>query len=163
MNPEYQTAYGVFKPVGHVVMSFAAEHDANDARSALLKQGVPRDDIVHYSPDEMRRQADADIESAGFLATVGQELNLVRAHRALAEQGSSFLVVRATDDATIDRVAGIARRFHAQRAQRYGRFIVEELVPVGSSAQQVFESPDRGLDAQTPSGLEGDAHKPRRR
>ncbi|HKX42896.1 MAG TPA: hypothetical protein VJO99_17195 [Burkholderiaceae bacterium] len=129
MNPEHQTAYGVFKPIGHVVMSFAAEHDARDARSALLKQGVPQGDIVHYSPDEMKQQADADIESASFLSTVGQELNLVRAHRALAEQGSSFLVVRAADDDTIDRVAGVARRFRAQRAQRYGRFIVEELVP----------------------------------
>ncbi|HEY9065217.1 MAG TPA: hypothetical protein VIO33_09560 [Burkholderiaceae bacterium] len=163
MNSQHQTAYGVFKPVGHVVMSFAVERDAQEARGALLKQGVPRDDIVHYSPDEMKQQADADIESATFLSTVGQELNLVRAHRALAEQGSSFLVVRAPDDETIDRVAGIARRFHAQRAQRYGRFIVEELVPVGSTAQQVFESPDRGLDAQTPSGLEGDVHRPRRR
>lgn len=33
--------------------------------------------------------------------------------------------------------------------------LIDELLPVGDLLPQVAESPERGLDAQTPSGLEG--------
>jgi hypothetical protein len=102
----------------------------------------------------MKRQADIDIEQAGVLAGIGQELNLVKAHRELAEQGHSFLVVKADNDDRTQQVADIARRFNAARAQKYGRLLIEELIDVGSDERQVAESPDRGLDAQTRSGRE---------
>jgi hypothetical protein len=159
MNTEHRTSYGVFKPVGHVLISFPVERDARDAEVSLQRIGIPETDIVHYSPDEMKRQFEADIAAADFLATVGQELNLVRAHHALAQRGSHFLLVLALDDRTIDEVTHVAIRCHAQRAQRYGRFIVEELVPVGDTARQVYETPHRGPDAQTQSGIEGNVHK----
>lgn len=147
-------AYGVFKPVGHVIVALPSGTDAQGARSALLHDGFKAADIVFYSPDEMKRQADIDIEQAGVLAGIGQELNLVKSHRALAEQGHSFLVVLAPKDDQAQRVAAISRRFNATRAQSYGRLMIEELIEVGSGEKQVAESPDRGLDAQTRSGRE---------
>jgi hypothetical protein len=155
-----QEAYGVFKPVGHVIVSFAKADDADAAREALSADGYS--DITAYGPEEMRRQADQDIAQAGVLATVGQELNLVKAHRDLAEQGYSFLVVHAPKDADAQRVADICRRHHAQRAQSYGHMIIEELISVGSDEKQVGESPARGLDAQTRSGVEGDSERAER-
>ena len=150
-------AYGVFKPVGHVIVALPTAADAQGARSALLADGFTADEIVAYSPDEMKRQADIDIEQAGVLAGIGQELNLVKSHRDLAEKGYSFLVVRAPKDEEAQRVADIARRFNATRAQSYGRLMIEELIEVGSGEKQVAESPDRGLDAQTRSGREAGA------
>lgn len=44
----------------------------------------------------------------------------------------------------------------AERAQLYGRFIIEELIEHAADLPQVSESPDRGLDAQTPSGHEAE-------
>jgi len=155
-----QEAYGVFKPVGHVIVSFADADHAAAAREALVDAGYT--DIAAYGPDEMRRQAEQDIAQAGVLATVGQELNLVKAHRDLAQQGYSFLVVHAPKDADAQRVAQICRHFDAQRAQSYGHMIIEELISVGSDEKQVGESPDRGLDAQTRSGLEGDSPRAER-
>lgn len=102
----------------------------------------------------MVRQADIDIEQAGVLAGIGQELNLVKAHRELAAQGSSFIVVKAPKDEDAQRVAELARRFGASRAQRYGHLMIEELIEPGSGETQVSESPDRGIDSQTRSGRE---------
>jgi hypothetical protein len=150
-------AFGVFKPVGHVIVAFPAAQDMEGAAEALADEGFQGADCVRYAPGEMARQAEQDIAAASGLATIGQELNLVKAHLELARQGYSFLVVHAPDDAQARRVAEVARRFHATRAQKYGRFMIEELIEVGSDQAQVAESPDRGLDAQTVSGREGAA------
>jgi hypothetical protein len=147
-------AYGVFKPVGHVVVAFPSDADCREAAGALLADDFKEDDITAYSPQQMLAQVEEDLTKASALAGVGQELNLVKAHGELARQGSSFLVVRAHDQHAADRIAETARRHHASRAQRYGTLLIEELIPVGGSDQQVAESPARGLDAQTRSGRE---------
>ncbi len=155
MNPtDRPEAYGVFKPVGHVIVALPTEADARAAMAALLSGGFEPADIAFYTPEQMQRQADIDIEQAGVLAGIGQELNLVKAHRELAAKGHSFLVVRAPKNDQAQRVATIARRFNATRAQSYGHLMIEELIEVGSGENQVAESPDRGLDSQTPSGRE---------
>ena len=152
-------AYGVFKPVGQVIVALPTDQDARDAMSALLAAGFAPKDIAFYTPEEMVSQADVDIDQAGVLAGIGQELNLVKAHRELAAQDHSFIVVRAPKDDEARRVADIARRFNASRAQKYGRLVIEELIEVGSGEKQVAESTDRGLDAQTRTGQEaGAAH-----
>ena len=159
---EKHEAYGVFKPVGHVIASFANAADAQAAATELAEAGFTGDAVIRYSPEQMRRQADIDIRNAGVLASIGQELNLVKAHRDLAEKGYSFLMVHAPEDDQAQRVAAIAKRHRATRAQQYGHLLIEELIEVGSGETQVGESPDRGLDAQTASGEEG-AAQPRPR
>ena len=147
MNP-HPTSFGVFKPMDHVVMSFATAADSDAAVSALHEAGFGDADIWRYSADEMREQAEQDIGNAGGLASLGQELNLVKAHLALALQGQSFVVVSAAQDEQVQRVTEVATRAYATRAQRYGSLLIEELIPPGTSAQQTAESPDRGLDLQ---------------
>ena len=155
---EHPSTLGAFKPVGHVVIAFPQDVDLDAAQTALMEAGRPADAIVRMSPAQMIAQADHDLANASPIAAVGQELNLVRAHRDLAASGHSFFVVAARDD-DVEKVAEVARRFHAARAQRYGRFIIEELIEVGSDEKQVSESPDRGLDAQTVSGQEPDGRR----
>jgi len=145
MNP-HPTSFGVFKPVDHVLMSFATAAQSDAAVSALRDAGFGESDISRYTPAEMRDQAELDIGNAGGLASLGQELNRVRAHLALALQGHSFVVVSAADDETVQRANEVAARTHATRAQHYGALVIEELVPPGTSAHQTAESPDRGLD-----------------
>ena len=155
MNPSDRPhAYGVFKPVGHIIVAFPTDADMQCALTALSRDGFAAADVAAYSPEQMRRQADIDIEQAGVLAGIGQELNLVKSHRELALKGHSFLVVKAPKDEQAQLVANIARRCNATRAQMYGHLMIEELIEVGSGERQVAESPDRGLDAQTRSGRE---------
>ncbi len=157
MNKKSQPeTLGVFAPVGHVLISFPTAQDADGTQQALRDAGFAAEDITHYTPEQMRAQVDLDLAKASPLANLGQEINLARAHGELADEGYSFLVVKAKEEVQWTQVADIARRFHAERAQRYGNFIIEELIEPSGEEQQTFESPDRGLDAQTRSGQEKD-------
>lgn len=141
-------AFGVFKPVGHTVIAFRTAGDLQAALSALLAQGFASTALVRYTPDEMKSQVDSEMQAASALASLGQELNLVKAHRELAEGGCSFLIVHAPDDEQAERVASVARTLKAVAAQHYGRFIIEELIDQAPGDAQVFESPERGLDIE---------------
>jgi hypothetical protein len=54
-------------------------------------------------------------------------LDLIRVHKALAEQGCSFLVVDAPTDALAAQVAGLVRTMKPASAQHYGRLLIEDL------------------------------------
>jgi hypothetical protein len=145
---------GAFSPVNHVVMSFPTAGDMQGAAVALVQQGWDGEQLIHYTPRQMKAQAESDLAHASPLAELGQEVNLVRAHRDLADKGYSFLIVPADNTDLAHKAAEIGKGFHAERAQRYGSFVIEELIESRDDEPQTFESPDRGLDAQTPSGEE---------
>lgn len=138
-------SFGVFKPVGHVVITLRTAGDLQRAEAALKEQGFDASEIVRYTPAEMIDQVNAEVERASPLAAIGQDLNLIKAHRELAQAGCSFLVVHAPEQAHVDKVNAVAHRLKAVAAQRYGRFVTEELID-GDSGNQTYESPDTGLD-----------------
>lgn len=138
-------SFGVFKPVGHVVITLRTAGDLQRAEAALKEQGFDASEIVRYTPAEMIDQVNAEVERASPLAAIGQDLNLIKAHRELAQAGCSFLVVHAPEQAHVDKVNAVAHRLKAVAAQRYGRFVTEELID-GDSGNQTNESPDTGLD-----------------
>jgi len=156
VKTEHPQAYGVFKPVGHVVVSFPPETDLDAVGCALADAGFPPTEVRRYSARRMVEQVDRDLSEATALASLGQEANLVKAHRALAERGYGFLVVHAPKDEQAARVAAVVDRFGAERAQHYGHMVIEELIEHAEDTSQVAESAARGLDAQTPSGREQD-------
>ena len=147
-----QTAYGVFKPVGHVLASFPTERDARSAVEALKQAGFPN--VAFYPASEVLERAERDIKNSGVLANIGQELNLVKQQRDLAEEGHPFVSVLAPEDDAARRAADIVARYNADRAQKFGRLIIEELIEPGTGQRQAKESPDTGLDPQTRSGNE---------
>ena len=147
-----QTAYGVFKPVGHVLASFPTERDARSAVEELQRAGFA--EVAFYPAEQVLERAERDIQNAGMLASIGQELNLVKQQRDLAEEGHPFVSVLAPEDEAARRAADIVARHHADRAQKFGRLIIEELIEPGSGERQAKESPETGTDAQTRSGDE---------
>ena len=154
MQNDHPTSFGVFKPIGHVVISFPSAKQAAEARLKLGSLSLGEDAIRAYTDGEMLAQTEQDLAQASPIAAIGQELNLVKAQRALAERGYHWLVVRADDDDEAGRIAGIAKSCGAERAQQYGRFFITELIQHATDLSQVAESPDKGLDSQTPSGNE---------
>ena len=142
------TSFGVFKPVDHVVLALENAAVAKEVTTQLLALGFSAADVVHYTPQEMKNQVDANVLTASALASLGQDLNLVKAHRALAEQGCSFLVVYAPQPEQVQQIQTLANAVGAKSAQRYGSLIVEELLDAPGDQRQVFESPDRGLDTE---------------
>jgi hypothetical protein len=156
-----ERSFGVFKPVDHVVISFPSADQADSAAQALAKAGLQGEPVVRRLSDrQMLAQIDHDLQKASMLAAVGQELNLVKAHRELAERGYHWLVVHAPEKELAKQVAEVAQ---THGAEHYGNFIIEELIDRdrGGTKPQVAESPDRGLDAETPSGEEGERAQPR--
>ena len=139
-------SFGVFKPVGYVLISFPRKVKADAALLALSGIGVPADAVRELSDHEMLQQIERDLANASPLAAIGQEMNLVLAHRALAEQGYHWLVVHAPDDDLAARVAEVASQHGAETAQSYGHFIIEELIESPGATPQISETPDRGLD-----------------
>lgn len=154
MQQEEQTSFGVFKPVGHTVISFPSADQAAEARTALGRLGVADTAIFSYTDREMLSQIERDIHAASPLASMGQEMNLVLAHKALAAVGYHWLVVHTPEDKLARAVAACVKPLGAERAQLYGHFIIEELITHASALPQVAESPDRKLDSGTPSGRE---------
>lgn len=151
-----ERSFGVFKPEGHVVISFPSAAQADAGREALRTLTLADEDVRRYSDREMLARLDDDLAHAGLLASVGQEMNLAKAQRELAARGYHWLVVKAGDDELAGRIADAVRPHGAERAQLYGRFVIEELIEHPGDLPQVAESPDRGLDAQTRSGEEGE-------
>jgi hypothetical protein len=162
MDEEEHTSFGVFKPVGHTVISFPGADQAAEARKALGRLGIASNGIVSYTDGEMLSQIERDIHAASPLASIGQEMNLVLAHKALAEEGYHWLIVPTPDDELARQVAACVKPLGAERAQLYGHFIIEELITHADAPPQVAESPDRMLDAATPSGREEERAELRR-
>ncbi len=141
------TSFGVFKPVDHIVIAVATATKSTELTNALLACGFSGADLVHYTAGEMTAQARAHVQAASPLASLGQDLNLVKAQLALAERGCSFLVVHAPEAGQIERITDLATRLGVLSAQRYGSLIVEELITQPQDEQQTFESPDTGLNS----------------
>lgn len=156
MDREDNISFGVFKPAGHTVISFATAAQALAARAALATMGLPTEVVRYYTDIEMLSQIEHDLQRASPLASIGQELNLVLAHKAQAERGYHWLVVSTPGRDLAHRVAETVKPLGAERAQHYGHLIIEELIAHPGDMPQVAESPDRGLDAGTPSGLEAE-------
>ncbi|WP_310346228.1 hypothetical protein [Rhodoferax saidenbachensis] len=131
--------------MGHTLMAFPTEEALQSAKAALAAQGFGSARLVEYTPQEMLAQVTAELQTASPLANFGYELDLVRVHKAFAEDGCSFLVVETGDEASAARVADLVPSLHPVTAQRYGRFMIEDLTE---------KLPGRQLDKNAlPSGL----------
>lgn len=138
-------SFGVFKPVGHVVVALPSAEAQDALAKRLLAQGFSTAALVRYSPEDMVAQVDLELLQASPLAAFGQELNLAKAHRAMALAGCSFLVVHAPDDEQAQQVADAARQLRAASAQYYGRLIIETLIEPVHTGPQGAQRPDQGL------------------
>ena len=120
--------FGVFKPVDHTVITYNTPADMQSGVDALAALGFNVSDMTCYSPQEMLAQVDAQLIAASPLASFGYELDLIKTHRVMAQQGCSFLVVHAPEEAQAAQVATVTRTSHAVAAQHYGTFMIQELL-----------------------------------
>ena len=145
MTP-HPTSFGVFKPVNHVVISFKTTSQMKLAQHTIFDAQFDSEQVYEYSSEQMQTQAEHDLDQATTLAGIGQDLNLVKEHLALAKLGYCFLVVFAPEQEQTEKLTQIATACGAIRAQSYGRFVVEELIPQSEESTQRPESLETGLD-----------------
>ena len=121
-------SFGVFAPVGWVVIAFPGEREAAYARDALVTGGYEADEIVTFGSGEVIKDIETHQDDVSLLAYLGPEPAFQARHFEYARQGCAFLVVFAPTDAEAERVSRVARRFGARIAHKYNRRTVQELI-----------------------------------
>lgn len=125
---DHPQSLGAFKPVGHVVVAMPDDARAARAVTALLEQGFEREDILEYTAAEENDEMDRMLQHASDFAGFGYEVTLMRKYKALAEEGASWLIVYAPDEAHAGRVADVVREHGALLAEKYHRLVIEDLI-----------------------------------
>lgn len=125
---ELPTSFGVFKPVGHVMVGMPTQGSIQSLTTALLHAGWPGDSILRFTPRESVAELEALVDKAGPMAGFGYEITLLRRYLALAREGYRWLLVKVDDADQANTAAGVARECGATLAVYYRPLTVEELL-----------------------------------
>lgn len=123
------TSFGVFKPVGYVMMGLPTQAHIDELVSALRGAGRPASGVRPFAPRDSVAEMHAMIDNAGPLAGFGYEITLLKRYLALTEQGYRWLLVQAEDSEHAAAAAALARAAGATLAVYYRTLTVEELIP----------------------------------
>ena len=132
MSNEHQaspvpTQFGVFYPLGHVVLALQSRDDAERIRQLLIDGGYDERDVSLWESSQVATGARELQQSASILARLfGAELNAMQKHIELADAGYTFLAAYSPSDLDAQRVMNVARRFRYALAQKYDRFSITE-------------------------------------
>ena len=81
------TSFGVFKPVGWVMMGLPTSAQGEALITALHGAGFASGSVLKFTPRETPAELQAMAEHAGSAAGFGYEITLLRRYVALAQQG----------------------------------------------------------------------------
>jgi hypothetical protein len=127
-NPAQMKQFGIFYPLGYLVVAFPEQKDAQQVQRDLMTGGYDRADCELYTSEEVAAAAERNLaENTGFLARLGWADEAVQAHLDAAKQGSAFLLIYAPGDTDTARAMNVIRRVPFEFAHRYHRFVIEEL------------------------------------
>jgi hypothetical protein len=125
---DFDSDFGIFYPVGYLVVGFPTVDDAQKVQRDLITGGYEPADCMLYTSDEMREAAERNLrEHKGFLARLGSSDEAVQAYLDAAKQGAAFLLIHAPDDLSAARAMNVIRRAPFKFAHRYHRLAIEEL------------------------------------
>ena len=118
----------ILNPVDHVVLAFDNDEVTSQAVDALRATGFADQDILAYSAAEATPRLQERVRAASGAAGFGYEIVLMRRYLSYAEQGAGWMIVYAPDDAAVQRIVDVAKRFNAKCAVRYHRLANEDLI-----------------------------------
>ncbi len=127
-KPSKTTDFGVFYPLGHIVVAFPKYEDALGVQQDLVVGGYDLADCVIHKSEEVAAAAASNLrESTGWLARLGKSDEAVQAHLNAAKQGATFMLIYAPGDTDAERVMNVVRRVPFELAHRYRRLAIEDL------------------------------------
>jgi hypothetical protein len=122
------TSFGVFKPVGWVMVGVPTSAQAEALAQALGRDGSPGSAVLHFTPSETEAELQAMADDAGGMAGFGYEITLLRRYVELSHQGYRWLLVKVAGTEQAAIAAGIAQTFGATLAVHYRTLTVEDLI-----------------------------------
>jgi hypothetical protein len=128
-------SFGVFAPVGYLVLAFREAREAAQVRESLLTGGYDDEEVMQFSSQQVISSTENARDNISILAYLGTELAHQREQLEYARQGCTFLVVYAPTEAETARVLRVAGRFGVRLAHKYNRLTVEE-IPISSAASR---------------------------
>ncbi len=120
--------FGVFNPVGHVVVAFPNDDAARQAAQALRDEGFDEADVLQYSATEESQEMARMLDGITGTAEFGHEVVLMRKYKELADKGCGWLVVYAPEKERCEKAVEVAKRHGALLAEKYHRMVVEDLL-----------------------------------
>jgi hypothetical protein len=122
------TDYGIFYPLGYLVVAFPKQEDALHVQRDLMAGGYDQADCEVYASEEVAAAAERNLaDNKGFLARLGWSDEAVKIHLESARQGAAFLLIYAPNDTDAARAMNVIRRVPFEFAHRYQRFTIEKL------------------------------------
>ena len=122
------TSFGVFKPVGHVMVGLPTQGQTDTLVSALLAAGWASAEVRQFTPRDSVAELQALVDEAGPMAGFGYEITLLRRYLALAQEGQCWLLVKVSGTEQAAQAAELARERGATLAVHYRLLTVEELI-----------------------------------
>ncbi len=131
MKPEtkakFPTSFGVFSPTGHMVMAFASDGDAEQAREVLIRGGFAKEDVVHYGKNEVMAELKKSERQSESPLQIGQEIEKVDEYLALAEEGCGFIALHVKEDEAAKRAVSLVKPLGLKLAEKYNMLTIERL------------------------------------
>jgi hypothetical protein len=122
------TSFGVFKPVGHVMVGLPLPGQLLALVRLLHGAGWSAETLLRFDADEAVPELEEMVAGAGVLAGFGFEITLLRRYLALTREGYDWLLVEADDAERAQAVAALARDCGARVAVHYRTLSIEELI-----------------------------------
>lgn len=122
------TSFGVFKPVGWLMVGLPTQALADGLVAALHDANWPSADVLHFAPSETLAELEAMVDNAGALAGFGYEITLLRRYVSLTKEGYRWLLVKVDSVERAAAAAAIARSCDASLAVHYRLLTIEELL-----------------------------------
>jgi hypothetical protein len=122
------TSFGVFKPVGWMMVGFPMQAQADVVVAALNGAGWASTALLHFKPRESVSELQAMVANAGSMAGFGYEITLLRRYLALAQEGYCWLLVKVDGTEHAATAAAVARECGAELAVHYRMLTVEKLI-----------------------------------
>jgi hypothetical protein len=122
------TSFGVFKPVGHVMIGLPTQDQLNTLVAALQHEQWPKSALREFSPKDSTAELQAMIDKAGFASSAGYEITLLHRYLKLTQAGYRWLLVQVKDADSAASAADMARHCGATLALHYRTLTIEELI-----------------------------------
>jgi hypothetical protein len=122
------TWFGLFKPVGWLMVGLPSPARADTLEQALLAAGWTDATVLRFNPGESLAQLRAMTDDPGPLADFGHEVTLPGRYVELAQQGYGWCLVKVDDNPQAVEAAAIARDGGATLAVHYRLLTMEELI-----------------------------------